>query len=168
MQNMDFFHCANIMKSIGLPFVSSTKESNFMLVTHSYFTETYFPHAFLIFWEFCLRKVLDVRKPIPDISDNPCDKEANILHHLHLFRRSPHNSLDSEDSGSGSGKSLKLLEDSDGICLARASDDCRTFWLSKCKLKSMTFNNTPVTWPRSRDGRVIDMHQQIEAPHCCC
>ena len=46
-----------------------------------------------------------------------------------LRRLSPHNSLDSEDSGSG--KSLKLLEDSDGICLARASDDCRTFWLSK-------------------------------------
>ena len=37
--------------------------------------------------------------------------------------------IDSEDSGSG--KSLKLLEDSDGICLARASDDCRTFWLSE-------------------------------------
>ena len=54
------------------------------------------------------------------------------------FRRSPHNSLDSEDSGSGSGKSLKLLEDSDGICLARASDDCRTFWLSECQ--SLTFN----------------------------
>ena len=48
-----------------------------------------------------------------------------------MTRRSPHNSLDSSDSGSGSGKSLKLLEDSDGICLARASDDCRTFWLSK-------------------------------------
>jgi len=47
------------------------------------------------------------------------------------LRRSPHNSLDSSDSGSGSGKSLKLLEDSDGICLARASDDCRTFWLSE-------------------------------------
>ena len=46
-----------------------------------------------------------------------------------LRRLSPHNSLDSEDSGSG--KSLKLLEDSDGICLARASDDCRTFWLSE-------------------------------------
>ena len=51
-----------------------------------------------------------------------------------LRRLSPHNSLDSEDSGSG--KSLKLLEDSDGICLARASDDCRTFWLSEL----ITFN----------------------------
>ena len=39
-------------------FFSSTKESNFMLVTHSYFTETYFPHAFLIFWEFCLQNIL--------------------------------------------------------------------------------------------------------------
>ena len=55
----------------------------------------------------------------------------NYWYHLHHPRRSPHNSLDSSDSGSGSGKSLKLLEDSDGICLARASDDCRTFWLSK-------------------------------------
>ena len=93
MQNMDFFHCANIMKSIGLPFVSSTKESNFMLVTHSYFTETYFPHAFLIFWEFCLRRLLDVRKPLPDISDNPCDKEANILHHLHLVSGGRHTTV---------------------------------------------------------------------------
>merc|ERR1719430_743681 len=43
------------------------------------------------------------------------------------FRRSPHNSLDSSDSG----KSLKLMEDSDGFRLARASDDCKTFWLSE-------------------------------------
>ena len=43
------------------------------------------------------------------------------------IRRSPHNSLDSSDSG----KSLKLMEDSDGFRLARASDDCKTFWLSK-------------------------------------
>jgi len=43
------------------------------------------------------------------------------------FRRSPHNSLDSSDSG----KSLKLMEDSDGLLLARASDDCKTFWLSE-------------------------------------
>ena len=45
------------------------------------------------------------------------------------FRRSPHNSLDSSDSG----KSVKLAEDSDGFLLARASDHCKTFWLSKTK-----------------------------------
>ena len=44
-----------------------------------------------------------------------------------IFRRSPHNSLDSSDSG----KSVKLAEDSDGFTLARASDHCKTFWLSK-------------------------------------
>jgi len=43
------------------------------------------------------------------------------------YRRSPHNSLDSSDSG----KSVKLAEDSDGFTLARASDHCKTFWLSK-------------------------------------
>ena len=45
------------------------------------------------------------------------------------FRRSPHNSLDSSDSG----KSVKLAEDNDGFLLARASDHCKTFWLSKTK-----------------------------------
>jgi hypothetical protein len=40
-------------------------------------------------------------------------------------KQSPHNSLDSSDSG----KSLKLAEDSEGFALARASDGCRTFWL---------------------------------------
>merc|ERR1719370_1050277 len=43
------------------------------------------------------------------------------------YRRSPHNSLDSSDSG----KSVKLAEDSDGFLLARASDHCKTFWLSE-------------------------------------
>jgi hypothetical protein len=42
-------------------------------------------------------------------------------------KHSPHNSLDSSDSG----KSLKLAEDSDGFQLARASDGCKTFWLCK-------------------------------------
>ena len=40
---------------------------------------------------------------------------------------SPHNSLDSTDSG----KSLRLLEDSEGLHLARASDGCRTLWICK-------------------------------------
>merc|ERR1719370_2004335 len=43
------------------------------------------------------------------------------------YRRSPHNSLDSSDSG----KSVKLAEDTDGFLLARASDHCKTFWLSE-------------------------------------
>jgi len=43
------------------------------------------------------------------------------------YRRSPHNSLDSSDSG----KSVKLAEDNDGFLLARASDHCKTFWLSE-------------------------------------
>ena len=42
-------------------------------------------------------------------------------------KHSPHNSLDSSDSG----KSLKLADDSDGFQLARASDGCKTFWLCK-------------------------------------
>lgn len=40
---------------------------------------------------------------------------------------SPHNSLDSTDSN----RSLKLLEDTEGLRLARASDGCRTLWLCK-------------------------------------
>ena len=42
-------------------------------------------------------------------------------------RPSPHNSLDSTDSG----MSLRFLEDQDGFHLARASDDCRTLWICK-------------------------------------
>ena len=72
------------------------------------------------------------QNPVVVVNNKLLTQRNQYLHPLHLaLRRSPHNSLDSEDSGSGSGKSLKLLEDSDGICLARASDDCRTFWLSK-------------------------------------
>ncbi len=46
-------------------------------------------------------------------------------------KHSPHNSLDSSDSG----KSLKLADDSDGFQLARASDGCKTFWLCKSWIK---------------------------------
>ena len=98
------------------------------------------------------------QNPVVVVNNKLLTQRNQYLHHLHLsLRRSPHNSLDSEDSGSGSGKSLKLLEDSDGICLARASDDCRTFWLSKSSKVIDFYNNkspnTPVTWPiLSRDG----------------
>ena len=40
---------------------------------------------------------------------------------------SPHNSLDSTDSA----KSLRLLEDSEGLRMARASQGCKTLWLCK-------------------------------------
>ena len=46
---------------------------------------------------------------------------------LSFVRPSPHNSLDSTDSG----MSLRFLEDQDGFHLARASDDCRTLWICK-------------------------------------
>lgn len=46
---------------------------------------------------------------------------------------SPHNSLDSSDSS----KSLKLLEDSDGLRLARASNGCKTLWLCKFYMKML-------------------------------
>lgn len=42
---------------------------------------------------------------------------------------SPHNSLDSTDSG----KSLRLLDDTEGLRIVRASDGCRTLWLCKRK-----------------------------------
>ena len=57
----------------------------------------------------------------------PFIKNILLLFKRDIFRRSPHNSLDSSDSG----KSVKLAEDSDGFTLARASDHCKTFWLSK-------------------------------------
>ena len=57
----------------------------------------------------------------------PFIKNNWLLVKRDIFRRSPHNSLDSSDSG----KSVKLAEDSDGFTLARASDHCKTFWLSK-------------------------------------
>ena len=41
----------------------SMKESNFMPVTHNYFTLTYSPQAFWIFLEFCLLRNIDVSKP---------------------------------------------------------------------------------------------------------
>ena len=46
---------------------------------------------------------------------------------MSFVRPSPHNSLDSTDSG----MSLRFLEDQDGFHLARASDDCRTLWICK-------------------------------------
>ena len=48
--------------------------------------------------------------------------------HANGNSNSPHNSLDSSDSG----KSLRLADDTEGLRLARASDGCRTLWL--CKL----------------------------------
>jgi hypothetical protein len=54
-----------------------------------------------------------------------------------FVKNSPHNSLDSTDSC----RSLRLLEDSEGFHLTRASDACRTLWICKFLFCQSSFVN---------------------------
>lgn len=49
-------------------------------------------------------------------------------------QHSPHNSLDSSDSN----RSLRLADDSEGLRLARASNGCRTLWLCKSLISTIS------------------------------
>ncbi len=73
----------------------------------------------------------DVRSVAPSLLPSSAASKDHGGHHHHNVLNhngfSPHNSLDSTDSA----KSLRLLEDSDGLRMARASEGCKTLWLCK-------------------------------------
>ncbi len=71
----------------------------------------------------------DVRSVAPSLIPKNNNNSSNSQSSNALSNNfgSPHNSLDSTDSA----KSLRLLEDSEGLRMARASQGCKTLWLCK-------------------------------------
>ncbi len=109
-----------------------------------------------------VRSVAPSLLPVSSHSHSSGSHHHNVLNNSHHHGLSPHNSLDSTDSA----KSLRLLEDSDGLRMARASEGCKTLWL--CELPHTLVHTTEERPNFKWDFTTHTTEFYCTAVHVCC